>query len=76
MILRIITEYKNGTRHESTINTDAKRGRYLMASWRAADGTLHTLREIKNGYQFDTPKQYTGKAGGCTTTVTLERGWA
>ena len=76
MILRVITEWKNGTRHETTTNTDARRGRYLLASMRAADGAHWPLKDVKNGYQYDTPRQYTGNAGGCTTTVTLERGWA
>jgi len=75
MILRTVIEWKNGSRWEDAINTDASRGRYLLASHRAADGAYWPLREVKNGYQFDTPKHYTGNAGGCTTTVTLERGW-
>lgn len=76
MTIRVITEWKNGTRHEVTTSTNASRARYLMAARRAADSAHWPLKEIKNGYQYDTPRQYTGNAGGCTTTVTLERGWA
>ena len=76
MILRIVTEWKDGTRHESTVSTNAARARYLMAAHKSTDGASWPLREVKNGYQYDTPRQYCGNAGGSTTTVTLERGWA
>lgn len=75
MVLRTVIEWKNGYRQEYTTATDAKRGRYLMASMRAADSALHSLREVKNGYQYDTPSCNTFPPVGCTTTVTLERGW-
>jgi hypothetical protein len=76
MVIRIISKWADGSQHESKITTDASRARYLMAARRAADSAHRSLREVKNGYQYDTPRQYTGNAGGCTTTVTLERGWA
>ena len=76
MVLRTVIEWKNGLRQEFTTNTDAQRGRYLMAASRSTDSALHRIREVKNGYQYDTPKCNTFPAVGCTTTVTLERGWA
>jgi hypothetical protein len=76
MVIRIVTTWNNGTRRETTTNTDAQRGRYLFASMKAHDSAQHALRYVKNGYQYDTPRQYTGTAGAATTTVTLERGWA
>lgn len=75
MVLRTVVGWKNGCRQEFTTNTDAQRGRYLMAAIRSADSALHRIREVKNGYQYDTPKCNTFPAVGCTTTVTLERGW-
>ena len=75
MVLRIITEWKNGQRHQAATNTTAQTGRYLLASMRTQDGAHFPLREVKNGYQYDTPHQYCGSSGAATTTVTLERGW-
>ena len=76
MVIRIITEWKNGKRQENTINSDAQRGRYLFASRKVTDSAHYLIRDIKNGYQYDTPSCNTFPYGGCTTTVTLERGWA
>ena len=76
MVLRVINEWQNGTRAEYTTNTDASRGRYLMAARRAADSAYRPLTDVKNGYQYTTPAHYCGNAGRCVTTVTLERGWA
>jgi hypothetical protein len=76
MILRTVKVFGDGTRQEYTTNTSAQRGRYLMASNKAQDAARYTLRNVKNGYQYDTPRCNTYPHVGCTTTVTLERGWA
>jgi hypothetical protein len=76
MVIRIINKWADGSQHESKITTDASRARYLMAARRAADGAHWPLKDVKNGYQYETPRHYCGNAGKCVTTVTLERGWA
>ena len=76
MIIRTILQWADGTRHESTITASASRARYLMNARRSSDAAYRPLKDIKNGYQYETPRQNCGKAGKCITTVTLERGWA
>jgi hypothetical protein len=76
MILRTVKVFGDGTRQEYTTNTSAQRGRYLMASNKAQDAARYTLRNVKNGYQYDTPRCNSYPHVGCITTVTLERGWA
>lgn len=71
MVLRTITEWKNGVRQEFHVNTDASRGRYLLNSIGAYPHM--NMRKVKNGFQYDTTS---ANGGPCTTTVTLERGWA
>ena len=76
MVLKVVNKWANGTKEVLTTNTDAQRGRYLFCARKIADGSQWPLKAIKNGYQYESTRQYTGKAGKCITTVTLERGWA
>ncbi len=76
MILRVINEWKDGTRQEFTSNYGASTGRYKLACMATADKTYHrdTFKDIERGYQYVSNNPYKYK-NPCTTTVTLERGW-
>ena len=73
MVLTIRKEWANGSTHEMKSNYTASRGRYVLASMKA--GVQFSTTDIENGFEYETPRQYCGKAGKCTTTITLTRGW-
>ena len=73
MILTIRNEWANGSTHETKSNYTASRGRYALASMKAA--VQFPTTDTENGFEYETPRQYCGNAGKCTTTITLTRGW-
>ena len=73
MILTIRNEWADGSTHETKSNCTASRGRYIFASMRTA--VQFPITNIENRFEYETPRQYCGKAGKCKTTVTLTRGW-
>lgn len=76
MILRIINEWKDGTRQESADNYGVSTGRYKLACMTTLAKTYHpdTFKNIERGFQYVSNNPYKYK-NPCTTTVTLERGW-
>ena len=74
MILTIRDEWADGSTHETKSNYTASRGRYMLASIRSS--VQWKTEDIPNGFKYETPRHYCGKAGKCTTTITLTRGWA
>ena len=73
MILTIRDEWADGSTHETKDNYTASRGRYMLAS--ICRSVQWKKEDIPNGFKYETPWYYCGKAGKCTTTVTLTRGW-
>lgn len=73
MILTIRNEWADGSTHETKNNYTASRGRYALASMMTA--VQFPTTDIENGFEYETPRQYSGNAGKCKTTVTLTRGW-
>lgn len=71
MILTITNKWANETVCISKTVCDAKRGRYLLNSIRKA--TNFATKTIENGFLYETPRQYCGNSGKCTTIVTLKR---
>jgi len=76
MVLNFINEWENGSRHEEHINTTASNGRRRMRAIRNYPYSTYTnVKDIPNGFQYETPSHLCGSAGKCITTVTLTRGW-